>query len=91
MGYQKGPIQAQLSYAQQNTLGGDDIRRQDMPNVWNRMNYSKISALVMYYLPKPRGLAVRGSYTTTVAGRNVGKSEYIPRWRTLYHSLRKPE
>ncbi len=33
MGYRKGPVQAQLSYAQQNTLGGDDIRRQDVPYV----------------------------------------------------------
>jgi hypothetical protein len=77
MGYQKGPVQAELSYAQQNTLGGADIRRQDMPFVSNRMNYSKINALIMYYLPKPRGLALRGAYTTTVSGRNVGKSNTL--------------
>jgi hypothetical protein len=74
MGYQKGSVQAELNYLQQNTLGGADIRRQDMPFVSNRMNYSKIGALVMYYLPKPQGLALRGSYTTTVSGRNVGQS-----------------
>jgi hypothetical protein len=77
MGYIKGPIQGELNYTQQNTLGGADIRRQDMPFVSNRMNYSKVSALVMYYLPKPQGLALRGSYTYTVAGRNVGQSSTL--------------
>lgn len=74
MGYQKGPVQAELNFSQQNTLGGADMRRQDMPFVSYKMNYSKIGALLMYYLPKPQGLALRGSYTTTVAGRNVGQS-----------------
>jgi hypothetical protein len=74
-GILKSGLQAEITYMQQNTLGGDDIRRQDMPFVSNRMNFSKVGGLVMYYLPKPRGLAVRGSYTTTVSGRNVGQSD----------------
>jgi hypothetical protein len=73
-GYQKGSLQAEVSYTLQNTLGGGDIRRQDMPFVSNRMNFSKVGALVMYYLPKPKNLAVRGSIMYTIAGRNVGKS-----------------
>lgn len=73
-GYRKHGLQAELNYAQQNTLGGADIRRQDMPFVSNRMNYGKAGALVMYYLPQPRGLAVRGAVTYTVSGRNVGES-----------------
>ncbi|MBT1704771.1 transporter [Chryseosolibacter indicus] len=74
IGYLRNGLQAEINYMQQNTLGGSDIRRQDMPFVSNRMNFSKVGALVMYYLPKPKGLALRGSYTTTVAGRNVGQS-----------------
>jgi hypothetical protein len=74
MGYQKGPLQAELNYIQQNTLGGGDIRRQDMPFVSNRMNMIKTGALVMYYLPAPRGMAVRGSAHYTVAGRNAGQA-----------------
>ncbi len=73
-GYQKGSLQAELSYTLQNTLGGSDIRRQDMPFVSNKMNFSKVGALVMYYLPKPKNLAVRGSVIYTIAGRNVGQS-----------------
>ncbi len=77
VGYHKQALQVEASYTQQNTLGGDDIRRQDMPFVSNRMNYSKVGALVMYYLPWPKYLAVRGSVKQTVAGRNVGQSTTV--------------
>ena len=73
-GYYKNGLQADLYYSQQNTLGGGDIRRQDMPFVSNRMNFSKVGVLLMYYLPKPKNLAVRASVSYTVAGRNVGQS-----------------
>lgn len=74
VGYVTRTIQGILSYSQQNTLGGADIRRQDMPFVSNRMNFSKVDALVMWYLPKSRNLALRASAGYTVAGRNVGQS-----------------
>lgn len=74
IGYHKGAFQADLNYMQQNTLGGGDIRRQDMPFVSNRMNFSKVGAILMYYLPKPKNLAVRATGNYTVAGRNVGQS-----------------
>lgn len=67
-------LQLTLSYQQQNTLGGGDIRRQDMPFVSNRMNMSRLSALAMYYLPFHRQLAVRAMISQTIAGRNVGES-----------------
>jgi hypothetical protein len=73
-GYLKHGLQLDLSYMQQNTLGGSDIRRQDMPFVSNRMNFSKAGLLALYYLKKPSGLAVRGSIIHTLAGRNVGLS-----------------
>ena len=74
LGYYKKGVQAELYYSQQNTLGGGDIRRQDMPFVSNRMNFSKAGALLMYYLPRPKNLAVRASVSYTVAGRNVGEA-----------------
>ncbi|MEO5976975.1 MAG: transporter [Chryseolinea sp.] len=73
-GYHVGALQAQLQYTQMNTLGGGDIRRQDMPFVSNRMNTQRLGALVMYYLPRPRGFAVRGSVDYTLAGRNMGQA-----------------
>ena len=74
LGYIKNGLQVELNYIQQNTLGGGDIRRQDMPFVSNRMNAIKVGALVMYYLPKPKHLALRASTTFTVDGRNMGQS-----------------
>jgi hypothetical protein len=74
LGYHKGPIQVEVSYMQMNTLGGGDIRRQDMPFASNRMNANRIGALVMYYVPFIPNLGVRGAVNYTVAGRNVGQT-----------------
>jgi len=73
-GYHKNALQTQVSYIQMYTLGGGDIRRQDMPFVSNRMNSSRVNALVMYYVSAPKGLAVRASASYVVAGRNVGQA-----------------
>jgi hypothetical protein len=45
-----------------------------MPFVSNRMYYSQVQALVEYYLPMARKLAVRVAGTYTLDGRNVGQS-----------------
>ena len=74
VGYHMGPLQAEVSYTQMNTLGGGDIRRQDMPFVSNRMNFQKVGFLAMYYLPKPKNFAIRGSVQYTIARHNVGQS-----------------
>jgi hypothetical protein len=73
-GYLKNGLQVDLGYTQQNTLGGSDIRRQDMPFVSNRMNFSKVGLMGLYYVKILNGLAVRGSISQTIAGRNVGLS-----------------
>jgi len=77
IGYHKGPLQATVSYMQMNTLGGGDIRRQDMPFASNKMNAQRVGALVMYYLPWPKNMAVRASANYTVAGRNVGQTTSV--------------
>jgi len=73
-GYWKHGLYAPVSFTQVITLGGSDIRRQDMPFVSNRMNSSHLDALAMVYLKKPGSLVVRLGATSTVSGRNVGKS-----------------
>jgi hypothetical protein len=73
-GYMSQGLRIPVSFSQQVTLGGGDIRRQDMPFVSNRMNVSKVDALVMYYLPVLKNLAVRVSGTYAVNGRNVGQA-----------------
>jgi hypothetical protein len=74
LGYLKGGLQVPVSFSQQLTRGGGDIRRQDMPFVSNRMNASRLSALVMYSLPNWKSLAVRLAGGYTVDGRNVGQA-----------------
>ncbi len=74
LGYLKNGLQVDLFWYHQDTLGGADIRRQDMPFVSNNMDFDKSGLLVMYYLPKPKGLAVRASGTYTLSGSNVGQS-----------------
>ncbi|HEX6736894.1 MAG TPA: hypothetical protein VF310_01345, partial [Vicinamibacteria bacterium] len=74
LGYLKRGLQVPVTFTQQSTLGGGDIRRQDMPFVSNRMNYSRVDALVHYVLPRTRNLALRVGAGRTVSGRNVGQA-----------------
>jgi len=73
-GYLKGGLQVPISFSQQSTQGGGDIRRQDMPFVSNRMNFSRLDAVVMYALPKPKRVSLRIAANYVVSGRNVGQS-----------------
>ena len=73
-GYQRGRLCIPISLSQQRTLGGGDIRRQDMPFVSNRMNFVKLDGLVTYTLPAPRELGIRLGISRIVSGRNVGQA-----------------
>jgi hypothetical protein len=73
-GYLDRRLHAPVYFTQQYTRGGGDIRRQDMPFVSNRMNFSKIGAFAQYWLPSPRNLSVRLEANHTLNGRNVGQS-----------------
>jgi hypothetical protein len=76
-GYHQPTWHAELFYTQQNTLGGGDIRKQDMPFASNQMNYSKIGASFLYAIPQIKNLAARAWGSYTIAGRNVGQSTTI--------------
>jgi len=73
-GYQKGRLCLPLSFSWQNTLGGGDIRRQDMPFVSNNIDFTRVEGMVMYTLPSPRDLSIRFGTSHVVDGRNVGQS-----------------
>ena len=76
-GYRKHGLMAPFTFTQQRVQGGGDIRRQDMPFVSNRMNFSRIGGFVMYQLPfsKLRGVAPLFSFSYILDGRNVGQSK----------------
>jgi outer membrane putative beta-barrel porin/alpha-amylase len=60
-----------------NTLGGFDIRKNDMPFPSNKMNSTMIGGHVKYSFKKVDGLSLNVDYDYTVAGRNVGQATNI--------------
>ncbi len=72
-GYSKSGLMIPVTFAAQRTLGGGDCRRQDMPFVSNQMNFSKVTAVVLYQLPKLSNLTSQVAYGYTIDGRNVGQ------------------
>lgn len=73
-GWWKNGIYLPLSFSQQVTLGGGDIRRQDMPFVSNRMNASRVEGTAVVYLRRPQNLVLRLGASRTISGRNVGRA-----------------
>jgi hypothetical protein len=77
VGWQRGAWCIPVGLSAQNTLGGSDIRRQDMPFVSNRMNFTAAHAELMYFLPGVSGLRLDLGAAHTLSGRNVGQSTTI--------------
>jgi hypothetical protein len=75
-GFMRPGLQVPLSYSRQVTQGGSDIRRQDMPFVSNKMNFSRLQGVVLYTLPRTQ-LQVKASLAKTLSGRNVGQSTTV--------------
>ena len=74
LGWQRGAWCIPVGLSSQRTLGGGDIRRQDMPFVSNRMNYTAAHAELMYLLPGVSNLRLDLGAARTLSGRNVGRS-----------------
>jgi len=77
LGYVNPRIKANLVATVMNTLGGGDIRRQDMPFPSYNMDQTRVGAEAQYYFAKPLGLSVIGFGSYAVAGRNVGQSTML--------------
>jgi hypothetical protein len=73
-GYRRGRWQLPITLVNQHTLGGGDIRRQDMPFVSNRMDYTRVDGVLVYSLNVPKNLAFRVGAGHVLRGRNVGQS-----------------
>jgi hypothetical protein len=76
-GYRRGRWQLPVSLLQQRTLGGGDIRRQDMPFVSNRMDFTRVEGGLIYAPNVPMDLSVRLGVAHVLNGRNVGQSTTI--------------
>jgi hypothetical protein len=57
------------------TIGGFDIRKNDMPFPSNKMNATMVGAHFKYNFVPVQGLSLEGGGNYTVAGRNVGQSK----------------
>ena len=60
-----------------NTLGGFDIRKNDMPFPSNKMNATRAGANFKHTLKKVPGLEITGGAMHVLSGRNVGQSTTI--------------
>ena len=60
-----------------NTLGGFDIRKNDMPFPSNNMDATKVGANFKHTMKSVKGLEITGGIMYVVAGRNVGQSTII--------------
>lgn len=67
-------LRTEIKVLSQRTLGGHDIRRQDVPFPSNRFHFDQASVGFQYYAPFLKGLSVIGSGGYVLAGRNVGQS-----------------
>ncbi|CAN5491567.1 hypothetical protein BH10ACI4_BH10ACI4_27510 [soil metagenome] len=78
-GYKRGDLVLTAAFAQQQTRGGGDIRRQDMPFVSNRMDASRVGFNIQYPLPihRLRNLQYWVAYRNTFNGRNVGQANTL--------------
>jgi hypothetical protein len=72
-GYRGGRIHLPLSVTRRRTLGGGDIRRQEMPFIANRMDFVRLDAGAGYALPGTR-LTLSAGGGRVLRGRNVGQA-----------------
>ncbi|MCC7299240.1 MAG: hypothetical protein IT244_12975 [Bacteroidia bacterium] len=73
-GYRKNELLVELFADRMNTIGGFDIRKNDMPFISNNMDMSRVGANVKIPIPKTNGFGVVANTAYTVAGRNVGRT-----------------
>jgi len=74
LGYQYKYLIAEAMVENVTTLGGFDIRKNDMPFPSNKMNATDLVAHVKYTLPFNTHISLDGIFGYTVAGRNVGQA-----------------
>ena len=75
IGIRKPNLTIQAALMNMYTIGGFDIRRNDMPFASNQMNMTSVGGHVKYFIPYIRNLEVIAGADFVIAGRNVGQSQ----------------
>jgi hypothetical protein len=73
-GYRSTFLIAEAVLSNMITLGGFDIRKNDMPFPSNRMNWTSLSVNLKWTIKKVPGLSLIGNGGYVLTGRNVGQS-----------------
>ena len=76
-GYRSLKFNAEAIFSQTTTLGGFDIRKDDMPFPSNTMNMTTAGVLFKYSFDAVSGLELTAGGNCVLAGRNVGQAETI--------------
>jgi hypothetical protein len=76
-GYRSLKFNAEAIFSQTTTLGGFDMRKNDMPFPSNTMNWSTIGGLLKYSFDSVSGLELTAGGNYVLTGRNVGQSTTI--------------
>ena len=79
IGIRKKYLVAEANVEKMTTLGGFDIRRNDMPFVSNRMNMTSVGVHAKYTLPFYSHIEILGGGGYVITGRNVGQA-------TMFHA-----
>lgn len=75
LGYRKNPDNyIEIVVDHMNTLGGFDMRKNDMPFISNDMEWTRIGLSGKKGVPKISGLSIMGGAFYTLSGRNMGQS-----------------
>jgi hypothetical protein len=76
-GYRNTYLIAEAILSNMTTLGGFDIRKNDMPFPSNKMNWTNVGVNVKWTLKKIPGFSLIGNGSYVLTGRNVGQSTTI--------------
>jgi len=73
-GFNNKRLRADIHYNWMISTSGSDIRMNDMPFPFNRMNARWIGLSGLFWIPGVDGLAIQAAADQVIAGRNVGKA-----------------
>jgi hypothetical protein len=74
LGYNNKRIRTDIHYNWMRSTSGSDIRWNDMPYPFNKMNAETVGVQALLWIPGLNGLGVHGTYDQVINGRNVGKA-----------------
>jgi hypothetical protein len=76
-GYYTYRVQAEVLYDYNGCTSGNDIRRQDMPFLTNKMQAGRLGIYLSYRVKPLKDIQITATAQQVLTGRNVGKSQSL--------------